>query len=504
MTVVRSAPRRCGGLVRVDSGRGAYALAAALVAPLALAACAAAGPVVSAGSDDTPASDTPATVTAVTAAPRAPGELVVVDPLPAGADVQQVQARPDAPGPQPLLAGATLYAQDATGFDGEPFDGPTILVGSSQGAGIGGPRTDVAGAHVVDVPLDEALGGLPATFVPGDDRDWVVVPLGQDWIGFVIGRGVTEDELVAAARGADFLGAPARVDPAALPAGFRVLVAGDPGDGPGWFWGERLTLELDGVRVTVHAAEADPALAVLWSAWVATTEPRADGRHAGPLVGNALGPEAYGVVWSTQVDGTDLVVAVLGSPSGPGAGDVAAAVEQVAGAVRPGSAGELAALAELTLGPPTAEEIGCRAGSPVVSGRDGARRWAYAVEIGPDGRASSCSAAYTSGDAAHGDTLGSVGVPPPDGLYGQCLTSVEAELADVLCGGLVPAAAARVEVTSAQGVGTDAVVSDELTVTGHRVFGCFLGDRPFDGAPARYRISVYDAAGALLVEGDAS
>lgn len=223
---------------------------------------------------------------------------MVLDSVPAGFDVRRVSAGPiEQPSPDfdPLFNSATLYADPSIA---DPLDGPALLVGTSSGSAmIGGPDPTMPGARKVDVDI----GYGPATLVPAGDRTWVVVPTPyQDHIAYVIGRGVDEDELLAAARSADYLGKPPSLAPGTAPAGLVPVVAGSPGDGPTSWQGEEVELLVDDVLVEVSVVEADPALAKLWGFWAVGAGEPVDvrGAAAGPMPGANIGTDAYGMVWA--------------------------------------------------------------------------------------------------------------------------------------------------------------------------------------------------------------
>ena len=356
---------------------------AVALAVVLLAGCSGNGaPEVVATTTSTPPA--PVAVKDVVVAAESPTTIMVLDPVPAGAEVQRVTAGPieaeaTGAGYGPLAAAATLYGEP--GLD-DPLAGRVLVVGISSGsATIGGPRTDAPGAHEVDLDLDHGL----ATYVPDGDRDWVLVPADlQDTVYFVVGMGLTEAELVAAAAAADFVAASPAVDAAALPDGLVTLVAGAPGDSPRSWQGEQIELMIGDVLVAVSVVRADPRLATLWGFWTMRDDAveASPTRRSGPLRGTPAGDDSYGVVWA---DGGN-VVSVVGigwglAESGP---DVTGPlVNAVADALRPGTSADLAALSELVLEPPTPAELNCPADAPMITGRTGEVRWAFAAAPDP-------------------------------------------------------------------------------------------------------------------------
>ncbi|MGY1740584.1 MULTISPECIES: hypothetical protein [unclassified Blastococcus] len=409
---------------------------------------------------------------------------VLVDPVPGDLLPTELWYSPPDPG---LASGrATLYGDPALA---DTLDGPVLLVGTSAGsAAIAGPGHD-APAEQVD------LGGRTGRVVRDADRTWVLVE-GNDSVEFVVGRGIGEDELVAAARGADFGSATATLGPDAVPPGLEPLVAGSPPDGPGAGPGEHVFLVGDSTWISVVAVRADPRLAALWGFWVddATGTPvRGRPGSAGVLRGTQLGgPEAPGRVWAE--DGMVLAaVATLDL-----AGEAGGLLDRVVSGLRVATWAEFeAAREEILERPPTREEVPTlRPDSGFVSGVDGGVRWSFELYPNPCPGMEDWSATYvdlTSGGGGGGSVL-----PPP-------LGEVAVHVGGSIVGGVAPPGTARVTVTGPDGSTREAVLSDVGPRPGERVWGAFLPDvtsASTSPTPPYVFWSVtataYDAAGTVL------
>lgn len=437
-----------------------------------------------------------------------PVEPMVLDSVPASFDVRRVSAGPIeevSPSFDPLTNSATLYADPAIA---DPLDGPVLLVGTSAGsASIGGPDLTVPGAR----PVDINIGYGAATLVPAGDRTWVVVPTPyEDHVAYVIGRGIDEDELLAAARGADYLGAPPTLAGGTVPQGLVPVVAGSPGDGPVTWQGEQIELMVDEVLVRVSVVRADPRLAQLWGFWAADAgEPvGARGSRAGPMPGtNQGGPDAYGVVWAEHGN----VVSVVGSdfsmsPRGPDL--VGVAVEEVAALLRPGTSAELTALGEIVLEPPTAAEIWCPADAPMLTGRTGDVRWAYAAAPDPewDSPLHQCSALVNPVDGLQaqdgithaGEELPSVGRVIA-GTPNSNVTLDRPQHTGILKTGIAPPGTVRVVVTAPDLSNHEAALGAAGPRPGELLFAAYVPGEWYSTLPARaFTAAAFDAAGVMI------
>lgn len=186
---------------------------------------------------------------------------VVLDPTPAGLRLTSLRHNPPDDGHPPSRA--TLYGDPSLA---DTLDGPVLLVGSSSGSAIiGGPPLSAPGERRVD------LGDREGWLVHVEDRTWVGIEQteSQDYVQFVVARGVSDEELIRAAETADFSTDTAAVAPGAVPEGLEPLIAGETTDGP-YVYGAGESIRLLGdpyINVYVHAVRAEPRLAALWGFW---------------------------------------------------------------------------------------------------------------------------------------------------------------------------------------------------------------------------------------------
>jgi hypothetical protein len=411
---------------------------------------------------------------------------VVLDRIPDGLIIQELHADVSELSGGFEAPRATLYGDPALD---DTLDGPVLLVGTSGGsANIGGPAY-----YPGDGEVD--LGDRDGWVVHDADRTWVGVvdPNSSDYVQFVVGRGLDEEALIAAAAGADFSGATATLAPDAVPDGLAPLIAGSPSDGPfAWPAGEQIKLMGDQGTVVVSAVRAEPRLAALWGFWTddATgTLVRGQPGSLGDMHGILLGEDARGYVWAE--DG--MVLSVIGLYGGE------RFIDSVLHDLRLGTAAELEAMRRGGIDRvPTAEEVGCRAGTPIVTGVDGDLRWALGVEPGPGaGGWASCHWVNTLGSPTSG--YGSWDLPP----LGQLgLTGIElgqpgdVSLSDRLVGGVAPPGTARVTVLI-DGRTAEAVLAEPGPRPGERLFGTYLRGVP-SSPNGTVVVTAYDANGAVL------
>jgi hypothetical protein len=382
-----------------------------------------------------------------------------------------------------VLVRATLYGDPRLA---DTLDGPVLLVGTSSGSARNGPPYDVPGERAVD------LGGRPGRVIPDTDRTWVVID-GNDYLEFVVGRGIGEDELIAAALGADFASAIPTLAPDDVPAGLQPLVAGSPPDG---VWsGVGTYIDLRGgesTSGTVSAVRADPRLAALWGFWIedpAGTLVRGRPGSAGVL--QDRGPtfsSARARVWAE--DGMVLSVVLHG------AGDEV--VDQVVANLRVGTVSEFEVMRrEIAERPPTREEAPTFSpDSGFVSGVEGVDRWSFELYPNPNPGIGDWSAAYFNLTSLGGGG-GSV-LPPP-------LGEVAVYVGGSIVGGAAPPGTTRVTVTGPDGSTREAVLSEVGPRPGERVWGTFLPDipPPTTSSTPPYvfwsiTVTAYDAAGVVL------
>ena len=404
---------------------------------------------------------------------------LVLDPVPEGLLPTGLSYDPPDGSYEPSRA--TLYGDPDLA---DTLDGPVLLVGTSSGsASIAGPGFEAPGEEV------DLGDGRTGRVVPDTDRTWVVIEH-NDYNEFVFGRGIDEDELVAAARGADFESATAALAPDDVPAGLEPLVAGSPQDGPGAGSGEYMFLQGSASYVSVFVVRADPRLAALWGFWVEDetgTAVRGHPGSAGDVQGANVGdPDARARVWAE--DG--MVLAVIATMNGDGDrnADPDQLLDQVVDNLRVGTWDEFEALDwEIRTRPPTREEAGCGGDGGFVSGVEGTVRWALQLRAGASDW-SICSLDLTNGSGS-GGTI----VPPP---VGELATS---GIGSGIVGGVAPPGTTRVTVTAAEGRTLEAALGDAGPRPGERVWGTFIPEQvPPPTGPSPFTVTAYDAAGAVL------
>lgn len=259
-----------------------------------------------------------------------------------------------------------------------------LLIGTSSGsASIGGPP----GSAEDGIPVNLGFGA--GFLIHHGDTSWVSIPTeGDDYREFAVGRGISDEELIRAAAGAQINETTATIDADSVPAGLEPLITGSPQDGPYSFGaGEQIRLTgavVGGIQVVVdvYAVRADPRLAALWGFWAADPigtvvrgQPGSVGEMAGIMLGgNKLTGWHHGQVWAEA----GMVLSVIAF----GASDEL--VDQVVSNLRVGTEAELE---EQRLGlvarEPTPEEVGCSPGAMIVSAREGAFRWAWGLGVDP-------------------------------------------------------------------------------------------------------------------------
>ena len=428
---------------------------------------------------------------ALVADPQHLEQPVVIDSIPDGWIIRELEYNLVGADYEPYRA--TLYGDPSLA---DTLDGPVLLVGTSFGsANIGGPPCCLPGERRVDV------GGREGLLVHDADRTWVNVEPGQsDYVQFVVGRGLDDDAVIAAAAGADFSTSTATLAADAVPDGLAPLIVGSPTDGPSTHAvGELIVLAGDSGAVFVSAVRAEPRLAALWGFWTddaAGTVIRGQPGSLGDMHGILLGREARGYVWAEN----GMVLSVIGL------GDGDRFIEQVMGALRLGTDVELEALRGGALDRlATPEGIECQAGTPIVTGGDGELRWAVGVQPDPAGgdQWSSCLRVITlDGFPPQGPNPFDL---PPVGQIGVASIGSGEGVAtfpkDVLIGGVAPPGTARVAIRDVEGSTVDAVLAEPGPRPGEKLFGAFIQDVPIVMNGPRLVVTAYDAAGAVLATG---
>jgi hypothetical protein len=318
----------------------------------------------------------------------------------------------------------------------------------------------------------------------------------SDHVQFVVARGVSDDDLIAAASGADFSTATAALSEEAVPEGLAPLIAGSPTDGPfAGAVGEEFVLAGEAGWVIVSAVRADPRLAALWGFWTddaAGTVVRGQPGSLGDMHGTYYGDDARGYVWAEN----GQVLSVIGL------GDGDRFLDQVVQDLRLGTVADLEAMRRGAIERvPTAQDIGCSEGTPIISGVDGDLRWAVGVEAGPDGtNASSCLRLITL-DGAPNSVSGPFELPPVGMLGVTSMGSGEGVAtfpSDVFIGGVAPPGTARVGVRDIEGLTVDAVLAEPGPRPGEKLFGVFIRGVPIVMNGARLVVTAYDASGNVL------
>jgi hypothetical protein len=412
---------------------------------------------------------------------------VVIDEIPDGLILRELHYNPAGADYEPYRA--TLYGDPSLA---DTLDGPVLLVGTSSGSAfIGGPPGGLPGEREVD------LGSREGLLIHDADRTWVNVDpdSASDHVQFVVARGVSDDELIAAAAGADFSTATATLSQDAVPAGLAPLIAGSPTDGP-YTYREQIVLAGESATVYISAVRADPRLTALWGFWTddaVGTVVRGQPGSLGDMHGIYLADDARGYVWAES----GMVLSVIA------AGDGDRFLEQVIQDVRLGSDAELEALRRGGIERvPTAQDIGCREGTPIISGVDGDLHWGIGVEADPadPSRWSSCLRLITL-DRSPNAGSGSFVVPPVGELGVTSVATGEGVAtfgSDVLIGGVAPPGTARVGIRDVEGLTVDAVLAEPGPRPGEKLFGAFIRDVPIVMNGARLSVTAYDASGNVL------
>ncbi len=411
------------------------------------------------------------------------GSPVVLDPVPEGFTVSTLtldEAHPAAFAPE-----ATLYGDPS--FD-DTLDGPVLLVGDSGGsANLGGAPRGRPDERRLDVGR---FGGWithdGATTYVGLEVD------GQDYARFLIGRGLTDEEMIAAAQTATF-DQVARVDTGSLPDGMQSLIESGPGDGPFRYGSRGLFMVLSGpdAQVQVVVVRADPRLAAMWGFWTGDavgTEISGVPGSDGALGGTSMYSGERGLVWAE--DG--LVYAVTGMGGTP--------VDAVAAGLRPGTDAEFAAMLQTQQDREvTAQDLGCRPGSGVVSAMAGDVRWAFAVGQNSGGGWDSCSGVVPLGEFPGGGAFGSFELAELGRISSQTLqTNVEAGgPTSTLIAGVAPPGTSRIALAPPGREAVDAVLAEGGPRAGEVMWGQWLpgyGYEPTDPVV----LTAYNAEGAVL------
>lgn len=419
---------------------------------------------------------------------QALGAPVVLDEVPNGLGVWGVRYSRSEDGYPPQRA--TLYGDPSFA---DTLDGPLVLVGTSEGsASLGGPPEPAGDGESVD------LGSRDGFLKRSGDLTWIGIP-GNDYVEFVVGRGVADEELIRAAAGAQFTGDSTAIATDSIPAGLEPLISAGGRDGPyALDVGETLVLEVpDGShsRLIAYIVRADPRLAAIWGFWTADaggTTIRGQPGSAGELVGNPGDETEPARVWAEA----GMVFSVQAR------GSAIPYLDTVVRSLRVGTEAELAAMRGATLEQaPTAEEIGCPPGSLVVSAVQGDLRWVFGVGTLPGNpveTSESCTALVT-GEATIGGGIGSFNLAPLGQLSSDTngIGGLPSGQDGTILAGVAPPETTRVTIAGPDGAVVDAVLSADGPRPGERLFGQFFpGDVAMFLGP--YVVTAFDASGAVL------
>ncbi|HVD28219.1 MAG TPA: hypothetical protein VNC79_06920, partial [Mycobacteriales bacterium] len=154
---------------------------------------------------------------------------------------------------------------------------------------------------------------------------------------------------------------------------------------------------------------------------------------------------------------------------------------------------------------PTPQDIGCREGTPIISGVDGDLRWGLGVEADPTNPSiwSSCLRLITL-DGAPNAGYASFDLPPVGQIGVTSVATGEGVAtfgSDVLIGGVAPPGTARVGVRDVEGLTVDAVLAEPGPRPGEKLFGTFIRGVPIVMNGQRLVVTAYDAAGTVLATG---
>lgn len=312
----------------------------------------------------------------VKAAATAPSQLMVPDYLPAGFT----------PGSF-TLGQESEYLQENGLLLGEPdassvLDGPSALVGSSSASSQMASPVGSGGQEKGIVVPELAKDGdwLEPRLIEDGPWTWLVFANGcqTDCISYVVGREMSDEDLISLAKGVSFDSATPSVAPESVPTFLKPIVLGDGGNDITAAMATRLTYRGPGYDdLIVEFVQADPSLASLWGFWVDGTSSVAINGHAarGGSIGateKSAGQQA--LVWAQ--DG--LVISVRGDTS-------AAEIAKVAASLRVASNAELEQLQMAVVDKqPSWSEAGCiEPDGVILSQQVGIHRWIVCFDIEP-------------------------------------------------------------------------------------------------------------------------
>ena len=414
----------------------------------------------------------PITETGTVSVPHRP---IIVSKLPSGWSVSEVTI--DEPDRMPNMM-QTLYL--APGSTAE--DGPALAVGVN-GAEYGytlcsGGTGAVSGASgAMASALMQKSGDLIDVSGPIDGSD-------DGNYGFVIGRDLTEDQVLSAARAATFVhGQDATVPQKALPSDFFKLASAPVV--PNQEFGEVLRLtNADGTQsVSVGAYDGNAAADQVTDFWNTTVATKPCGEGNAPQRTGRIGSTSYRVTGHTTAAITGAIESHL------------VATDQAGLEAFQKKTADLPASALLT---------GCSTpgGSVFVEGHQDTVRWVLAMPKQPSQSGMSCQIfivdGHPEGMMAGGGgpafaTNGSEGIT----VLGGGSAGLTVGTANVT-GGTVPKAATRVTITDGAGRTTDAVLVDGGNDPNVRYFGGMILPSSIGNNGLTITVVAYDATGAEI------
>jgi hypothetical protein len=401
-----------------------------------------------------------------------PARPIIVDPLPGawvvnGAELETGDRLPDWMQELYLPPGSTPEAGPALAVGGFYQDDGRVACGPGRPTVI-----PWAGGREWPVPLHR-IGNLVILATEVD----------TDQPGYVLGRDLTEEQVITAARAARFVaGESSEIRAEGLPEGFRRVATAPVA--PGSVFGEVVRLMADdgSSLIEIGAYEGDAASELLTRFWNSAADD------------DLCRTEPFATA-TRRIDRTNVVVR----------GHSQALVEQVADRLRAVERTEFEAFRAKIDDQPASALAPCpnRDGNVYVEGVVENIRWVLAMPAAPGPGASSCETYVIDrrwaggGGTGGGDGSGRLLGP---GSYGVVLLGGSAEVGPdrvrSLAGGTVPATARRVVVSVESGGATEAVLVDGGRDPGRRYFGALLVF-PNDGSLGwgRTTVMAYDAAG---------
>lgn len=370
----------------------------------------------------------------------------------------------------PPIPSTMLFARPGwSGGSGEPV--LVVGAGDENDAPSGGKEVDgFRAASGVDDPKSPfAKGHL------GHHRGWTYVTwYAGDWFGFAAGRGLTDDEVLAAGRAARVTHIAEGVEPtvrgSGLPDGFELLHRGELTP----LASERIVLWRAGPPGSLHVSvgRSDPGASAIAQAWF--------GNGAPPF-------SAAGSYERVRTLG-DVAIMADGPAESP------ALVDALLASVGPVTEAQWQELGRRILEVPPEVALGsCGANAPLVFAGvvDGAR-WAVGLDAGPGHEAMACQAILSAAFPQLGG--GSAGSPSATSEPIVLLPMGSMGGVRFIAGG-VPLGSTRVVVERPSGPPVDGVLGNNVFDPPHRSFAAAI---PGMGLNPSFTVVAYDAQGREL------